>query len=339
MAREVVVNGRFLRRRMTGVERYGIEILRHIGGRLRVEQPHETMAGALGHAWEQFILPAKVGPGSVLWSPANSGPLTVRNQVLTIHDLSPLEHPEWFRPAFAAWYRLSLPILARRVQRILTPSEYVRQKVMAHFNLKQARVVAIPEGVDLLAFRPQAGLPAGAYNLPRRYILFVGSIEPRKNLGGLLRAWDEVRDEFADLSLVIAGGTGRVFRRVALPHSAARVRFLGHVPEAHLPGLYAGAVLFVLPSLEEGFGLGVLEAMACGSPVLTSDGGALPEVVGDAGLIFNLASPSALAQALRQYLNDDGLRSSLRDKGLRRAASFPWERTAENIWKILQDEC
>jgi len=338
MAREVVVNGRFLKRRMTGVERYGIEIMRHIGGRLHVEQPRQTMPGVLGHAWEQLILPAKVRSGSVLWSPANTGPLSVRNQVLTIHDLGPLEHPEWFRPAFTAWYRLSLPILARRVERILTPSQHVRQKVLARFNLEAARVVAIPEGVDLLAFQPQASLPAGAYNLPRRYILFVGSIEPRKNLGGLLRAWDEVKDEFANLSLLIAGETGRVFRRVALPHSVARVRFLGRVPEAHLPGLYAGAMLFVLPSLEEGFGLGVLEAMACGTPVLASDGGALPEVVGDAGLIFSLSSPSALAEALRQCLNDEPLRSSLREMGLRRAAGYSWECTAENTWKILQDE-
>jgi glycosyltransferase involved in cell wall biosynthesis len=199
-------------------------------------------------------------------------------------------------------------------------------------------VVAIPEGVDRLAFHPQAGVPAGAHNLPRHYILFVGSLEPRKNLGGLLQAWEAIRGEFAGFWLVIAGGAGLVFRNVSLPPPADRIRILGYVPEAHLPGLYAGAALFVLPSLEEGFGLGVLEAMACGTPVLASDGGALPEVVGEAGLIFNLSRPSGLAEALRLCLEDKALRSSLREMGLRHAAQYSWERTAEATWKILQDE-
>src|SRR3972149_7401250 len=101
-----VVNGRFLSHQVTGVQRYGQELLGWMGDRLRMVHPKNAMIGIRGHAWEQFILPRMIRPGEILWSPANTGPLAVVNQVLTIHDLSPLEHPEWFKPAFSLWYRL-----------------------------------------------------------------------------------------------------------------------------------------------------------------------------------------------------------------------------------------
>ena len=124
MTREIVVNGRFLSRRITGVERHGREILSQIGDRCRLEKTRRN--GIAGHLWEQFILPARVTSDSILWSPANTGPLMISNQALTIHDLSALEHPEWFQKRFAAWYRLFLPLLAKRVRVIFTPSEYVK---------------------------------------------------------------------------------------------------------------------------------------------------------------------------------------------------------------------
>lgn len=327
---QVVVNGRFLSRRITGVERYGREILRFIGGRCRVETTRTN--GVLGHAWEQFILPRKLTPGSILWSPANTGPLMIRDQALTIQDLCPLEHPEWFRASFAAWYRLFLPILAKRVKIIFVPSEYVRRKAIARFGRED--VLAIPSGVNSETFHPSAR--QSTYNLPERYILFVGSLEPRKNLSGLLNAWNEIKSEFPDVTLVIAGAVGRVFRRVELPHAQAQVRFLGHV-ERELPGLYANAELFVLPSFDEGFGLPVVEAMACGTPVIVSDHGALPEVVSEAGLIVDLSKPDNLSAALRRCLSDQDLRLSLKEKGLERAKDFSWQRTAESIWKSLNE--
>ena len=117
----VVINGRFLARRVTGVERYGREILRCMSSieGYQVESTHRQ--GWMGHAWEQLILPTRLHPHSVLWSPANTGPLLVHNQALTIHDLSPLEHPEWFRKSFSTWYRLFLPILAQRALKLFAP--------------------------------------------------------------------------------------------------------------------------------------------------------------------------------------------------------------------------
>jgi glycosyltransferase involved in cell wall biosynthesis len=330
MTRDIVVNGRFLSRRVTGVERYGQEIVRFIGNRSRVETTRAN--GVTGHAWEQFILPAKLESGSILWSPANTGPMMVRGQALTIHDLSPLEHPEWFRKSFALWYRLFLPILAKRVRIIFTPSEYVRRKVMKRFEVES--VIVTPNGVDTSVFHPHARQTT--YDFPEKYILFVGSIQPRKNLSGLMKAWLEVKNEHMDIWLVVAGEAGHVFRNVKF-FGGEHIRFLNYVAEEDLPGLYANAELLVLPSFDEGFGLPALEAMASGTSVIVSDGGALPEIVGDAGRVFELLKPDGLSIAIRECLGNNDLRLSLRDKGMARAQTFSWQKTAELIWKTLNE--
>ncbi len=331
MAHNVVVNGRFLARRITGVERYGREILHHIGRECRLESTHTQ--GWKGHLWEQFILPARLGRGSVLWSPANTGPLRIREQALTIHDLSPLEHPEWFRTGFAAWYRLFLPILAQRVRRVFTPSEYVKQKVIRRFGIRNVTVT--PNGVDRSIFRPGARL--NGFDVPDWYVLFVGTLQPRKNLDLLLKAWIEIKDDHREAWLIIVGAERDIFSTINVAPDTERVRFLGYLKDETLAGLYARATLFVLPSQEEGFGLPVLEAMACGTPVIVSDGGALPEVVGEAGMTFHLSDPGTLTTALREGLGDPGLRAELREKGLTRAGEFSWQRAAETVWKGLHD--
>ena len=333
LSREIVINGRFLARRVTGVERYGREILSCIDEEYRVERPTGTASGFQGHAWEQFVLPRKLNSRSILWSPANTGPLLVSNQALTIHDLSPLEHPEWFRGAFATWYRLFLPILAKRVRMIFTPSEYVKQRVISRFEIKNVTIT--PNAVDHCRFTPES--KQNKYRLPTRYVLFVGSIEPRKNITALLEAWNKIKDDFKETWLIIVGSSGPVFKPVNFSRAGERVRFLNYVEDENLPGIYAGAILFVLPSFDEGFGLSVLEAMSCGTPAIVSDGGALHEVVGDAGLIFGLSNPDNLTSAMKQCLSDEKIRQSMKEKGLERAKRYSWQSTADLIWKTLNE--
>ena len=330
-AGEVVINGRFLARRVSGVERHGREILRCMADQPLVESTLQQ--GWRGHAWEQFILPTRLKQGSVLWSPANTGPIMVRRQALTIHDLTPLEHPEWFQASFARWYRLFLPILARRVQRVFTPSEYVRQKVIRRFGITEVYVT--PNGVDHSLFHPDA--KQTRFDLPRKYILFVGTLEPRKNLIHLLQAWDEIRVDFSEVWLIIVGVSGNVFKPIQLSREMEQVRFLGYVDDETLAGLYANASLFVLPSQDEGFGLPALEAMASGTPVMVSDGGALPELVGDAGMVFCVSNPNDLKNMLGESLSNTQRRAVCREKGLERAKDFSWLKTAEIVWKNLRD--
>ena len=338
MTRDIVINGRFLSRRVTGVERYGQEIIRLFSGNYRVEKPALSIVemtranGLAGHAWEQFVLPVKLKSNSILWSPANIGPIMIHNQALTIHDLSPLEHPEWFKKSFAVWYRLFLPLLIKRVQVVFTPSEYIKQKVLKQLGVKN--VIVTPNGVDTSIFHLEARQKN--YAFPEKYILFVGSLQPRKNLAGLMQAWHVIKDDFKDTWLVIAGAAGHVFQAVKFLGDE-RIRFMNYVSEADLPGLYAQAELLVLPSFDEGFGLPVIEAMACGTPVIVSDSGALPEVVGDAGLVFELSKPDGLAGAIRECLNNNNLRLSLKEKGLARVKIFAWQTTAELIWNTLNE--
>ena len=329
MDREIVVNGRFLSRRITGVERYGREILSILRNACRVEETRFN--GITGHVWEQFILPVKLNRNSTLWSPANTGPLFVRNQALTIHDLSPLEHPEWFKKGFAGWYRIFLPILAKQVSTIFTPSNYVKQIIMKRLGV--GNVIVTPNGVDLSIFHPfQNHKPS---DLPDKYVLFVGSIQPRKNLAALIQAWQEVKWYYRDTWLVIAGSAGDIFRNTKLPVDD-RVRFFGYVPEKFLPALYANAQLFILPSFDEGFGLPIIEAMACGTPVLASNGGALPETVGDAGVIFDLTNPGDLAESMKNILGSENLRSTMREKGLKRVHKFSWHATSDLLLAKLK---
>jgi len=330
MKRDIFINGRFLSRPITGVERYGHEIIRLFKDNYRVEKTR--MNGLAGHAWEQLILPTRIKPESILWSPANTGPLWIHNQAVTIHDLSPLEHPEWFKTGFASWYQLFLPILIKRIRVIFAPSNYVKQKVMKRFGIRN--VLITTNGVDTSRFHPKA--KQSTYNLPNKFILFVGSQQPRKNLQALLEAWREIKNDFPDLWLVIAGDTGAIFASTHLPKTE-RMMSLGYVSEDDLAGVYAKATLFILPSFDEGFGLPALEAMACGVPVIVSDGGALPETVGDAGMIFRIDEKNELANILRECLENNELRLSLASKGLERVKLFPWQKSAGLIWKTLNE--
>ncbi len=330
---QVAVNGRCLYNPTTGVQRYTREILRRLEPDLRLIQPQHRLNGATGHAWEQLTLPRLLHKGELLWSPANTGPIRVKNQVLTLHDLSPLEHPEWFKPLFGLWYRLFLPVLVRQVRYLVVPSQYTRRQCISRFALLAQQIAVVPGGVDLRYFKP-ASTPAGRW--PSRYVLFLGSLQPRKNLASLTQAWRQVAGRFRDCWLLIAGAPSPIFRGGALPEELERLHLLGHVSESDLPALYSGAQAFVLPSIDEGFGLPILEAMACGTPVIVASTGALPEVAGDAALFFNPNQPQELACQLERLLQDENLRGHLAVQGLSRAGDYPWEYSAHRLQEIFQ---
>jgi glycosyltransferase involved in cell wall biosynthesis len=327
------VNGRFLCRQITGVERYGHEILRCMEVKPRVIQSNRWVRGAAGYAWEQVILPLNVRHDEILWSPANLGPLVVKNQVLTLHDLSPLENPGWFAPSFALWYRLLIPQLVQRVRQITVPSAYVQAKTVHMFHLRSDQVTVIQGGVDTERFHPGISPPEG---LPNQYVLFVGSLQPRKNLGLLLQAWRDINQRFPEVWLLAAGETNDVFRKEHLPADLDRFRWLGYIGEHELPGLYAGAQALVLPSLDEGYGLPILEAMACGTTTIIARAGAMPEVAGDAALFFAPDRVDELADLIAICLCDNDLRCSMTEKGLAHARRFPWGRSARKLWEVMQ---
>ena len=337
----IVVNTKVLASHTTGVQRYLLELLARMPG-LQQVAPATALAGIRGHAWEQLRLPASC-KGKLLWSPSNTGPLAVRNQVVTIHDVVPLDHPEWLNRRFAAWYRFVIPRLARRVRHVIVDSDFTRQRLIAHSGISADRISVIHCGVDarfspqtpvaIAAARAALQLPAG------RYVLSVGSLEPRKNLGRLLSAWQRLLPELPpDIWLVLAGAKGKslVFANVPeLTCLPARVHLTGHVPDDRLPALYAGAEAFVYPSVYEGFGLPPIEAMACGTPVIVGNHASLPEVVGDAGMMVDPYDVEAIAAALMRLLTHADARNVLGARGRERAARFSWQATAEQTLAVL----
>jgi glycosyltransferase involved in cell wall biosynthesis len=263
--------------------------------------------------------------------------------VTTVHDLVPLRLPALV-PARHRWaVRCLLGGALRRARRIIAVSEATRAELLARYRLTPARVVVVPEAAGPEFAPPAAGVVAATrarYGLARPYVLFVGFLEPKKNLGALLEAVARLRRRGAwgSTELVVVGAPGwgpRPAARVRALGLEGAVRCVGPAPEADLPALYAGALAFAFPSLWEGFGLPVLEAMAAGTPVLAADRGALPEVTAGAALLVEPA-PDPLAAGLERLLADAGLRERLRAAGLARAAQFSWERTARETLAVYR---
>ena len=339
MVAAIAVNGRFLNRRITGVERYAREVSARLVDQVHFLSTKGNLPGPAGHLWEQLILPRML-QGEVLWSPANTGPLAVSRQVLTLHDLSFIDHPEWFDRYFAAWYTYLIPRLAQRAALILTVSSFSKIRIMEAFRISPERVRVVPAGVDMDRFRPARAADVkavqGKFNLHHPYLLAVGSLGMRKNLQRLLHAWGIVRGSFPDLDLVIVGTSGPAFRPVDLRDAPVGLHLLGWVDDAELAALYSGSAAYVLSSLYEGFGLPALEAMACGTPVVVSGVTALPEVVGGAGLLVDPWNSESIGQAICQVLEDNELRRGLIRRGFERARELSWDLTASGVWASIQ---
>ena len=329
----VFVNGRFQYRPITGVERFAGEISKRLFDPGQVIGPGKSLPGIAGHCWEQVTLPQRLPRQSLLWSPANTGPIRVRNQAITIHDLAPLDYPEWYRPAFRLWYRLILPRLAQNSRFVITVSQFSKDRIVERLSIAPDRIAVVPGGVDRTIFYPRDQNRIEAIRrrlgLASDYLLSVGTIQPRKNLVSLIRAWELVRKDYPDISLVIAGETqNRVFQEPEFEKSSERVCWAGYLSDPDLAALYSGARALILPSFYEGFGLCLLEAMACGAPVLTSTAGALPEIVQSAGLYFSPYSWEEMAESILILFGDPALGEELVRKGQRRVQSYSWEMSA-----------
>jgi glycosyltransferase involved in cell wall biosynthesis len=266
-------------------------------------------------------------------------------RVVTVQDLTCLQFPQFHPWSRRVLFRLSVRRAARLADAIIVPSIATSRDLAARFPSAEGKIHVVPlaPGDGFVPLRPEESLPVlDRYGLSYRdYLLFVGNLEPRKNLGALVEAYTCMRTT-AGLSppLVIAGGEGwknrAIHRAAAASPFAADIRFLGHVPEADLPALMSGALAFVYPSLYEGFGLPPLEAMACGTPVITSNRSSLPEVVGDAALLVDPEDRRQLAEAMTRVATEEALRDDLRGRGLKQAQRYSWDETARRTVEVYE---
>jgi glycosyltransferase involved in cell wall biosynthesis len=266
--------------------------------------------------------------------------------VVTIHDMSFLTHPQFHEQGNIEFCTRECHRAARRAAKIIAPSEATKRDVMRYLHVEEDRIQVVYEAAGE-EFSPVQDREAirdvlAAHAIHHNYILFVGTVEPRKNLKRLLEAFLHVvrsRPDRGEL-LVVAGGRGwrntDIYGFVEESGLTNRVRFLGYVSDFDLRVLYSAATMFAYPSLYEGFGLPVIEAMACGCPVVTSRVSSLPEVAGDAGLLVEPADVGSIAGAVEAVLADRELRHKLRAAGLDRAAQFSWDKAAMQTIRVYE---
>ncbi len=313
-----------------------------------------TPPGAVGEHSCPSHLPTRSAPMRILWeqvleapiarrrridvvhNPVNVKPLFLaRPNVVTLHDLAFLKFPETFPRSKALYLRSAVGKSVRDADRVITPSESTREDAVVHLGARRERVVVIPMGVDE-RFRPATD---AVRPLPEPFILSVGTLEPRKNLPLLLRAFAQLREGGYPHRLVLIGAKGWMYQEVF-----GLIQRLALTEPVSMPGYVADLVpwynyadLFVYPSVYEGFGLPPLEAMACGTPVVTSSAGSLREVVDDAGVLVSGNDENELAAAMRRVLDDPTLAAALRARGEERARSFSWEATARATLAVYEE--
>ena len=351
-----------LDRQAGGIARYSKELiaaLQQVGVNVTILQAGKlTFNGRAISIRRSKLLPALLTIGQIeiariayqqklglVHDPTGCAPLylTRARRVVTIHDVIPYIYPETSSRLDRMIYRFWLPLVMSRLDSIITVSEQSKSDLVRYLPVKRENITVIPEAASPM-FQPisQAQIEKVmlSHGIRFPYILYVGSIEARKNLKTLLEAYAQVRCWSQKWKLVIVGAHkwkySAVFATLERLQLTSDVHFTGYVAEEDLPALYNGASLFVFPSLYEGFGLPVLEAMACGTPVITSNCSSLPEVAGEAAILVDPNDVNAIAMAIRQVLEESALADNMKVKGLARAQQFSWENTAKKTVSVYE---
>jgi glycosyltransferase involved in cell wall biosynthesis len=361
-------DGRDLLRKRTGVVNNAVYLARYMADRKRAHGPGETESqraefivyvdrhveerppagvplrtiAAPGRLWKHLALPLALARDGVDLFHSPTGTLPVMapcRQVVTIHDLFAVIEPQWFAPRVGRRLRVTQRRAAHVADMVIAVSERTKADLVERYRARAERIRVIYNGVDHSRLGPRdvdAEAVAKRYGVPYPFILCVGSLMPWRNAPRLLQATARLASA-RRLGLLFVGrdiwGTDPT-ASLAAEHGWSWARVAGYVPDEELPALYAAASVFAYPSLYEGFGIPPLEAMACGTPVVASTAGALPEVLGDAALLVDACDEKALASALEAALSDDG---TLRKRGIERAARFRWEDAAAQTWRVYEE--
>lgn len=315
----------------------GAEGVSRLPDGVKAEESVPDHSGPRAHIWEQVTLPRVLADKKydVFHTPAGNPPMLSGTPLITtIHDISPITHPEWFTNSYASLYRILTPLTVRISDQIITVSKFARDEIVNTYPTAEDKITVIYNGVE--PRDPADAEPVNSLK-PGQFLLFVGSVNPRKNLSGLLHAYRRYRNKTANpYPLVLVGPDNGVFASTDLP-TVDGVRRLGFMSERQLTWLYDTAAVFLFPSLYEGFGLPILEAMSVGTPVVTSDRGAMAEIAGNAAHLVDPTNPAAIADGIRDVLNDSEYRHILGRRGRYRASKFTWSHTARQTAELYRN--
>lgn len=300
---------------------------------------------------QQWVVPKLIDrvSGSLYHSTYYLMPYMVRIPVVfTCYDLIPVVYPKYFKPLQRFIYKIAHLAASKVSSHVIAISESTKSDLMRCFSIEEQKISVIPLAADR-RFSQQTEKSIvdirSVYNLPVRYCLYVGTNKPHKNLLGLIRAWRFLHENKAldDYSLVIAGHWDTRYPEakefVSKYNLGKVVKFIGDVEDHHLPSLYSGAALYIHPSLYEGFGLPIIEAMACGTAVACSNISSLPEVAGNAATFFDPTDPMDIASILGDVIADKSKIDSLREKSIHQSARFSWHQTALRTIEVYQKAC
>lgn len=333
----IYINGRFLSQSITGVQRFAKELtvellnksddykLLALPGTKLVPPFNQDNTIIIGPAnsqiWEQVYLPYFLNKQNnpLLINFTGLGPVFYENKILTIHDLSFWEHPEWFSKKYYWFYRIFTPISVRNSKKIITVSEYSKNRITKYLHQNETDIEVVYNAVnyDTIVVHDK-----------QKYILSVGSLDPRKNIERLINSFKKWNHP--DYELLIIGGRQNSFANLNLS-SDNKIKFLGYLSDDELHQYYLNAEIFIFPSLHEGFGIPPLEAMACGTPVIASNTTSIPEACGDAAYYIDPNSEESMVAALDVLANNENLRSELIRKGFRNIKRFSWAESAIKI--------
>jgi glycosyltransferase involved in cell wall biosynthesis len=307
---------------------------RHVLGSLKYQPVELTSSPAAPlDTWRLSRALRQLKRTDLFFSPGYNTPVFCASPfVFTIHDLTHIHCPESRRPTVELYYSSVMKRACRRAARIITVSEFTRKQIIEWSEVAAEKVVNVGNGIES-TYNPQGD----SYALGFPYLLTVSNRKPHKNEFRIVEAFAKA-DLDPQMHLVFTGETTeKLSRWIETQEVCSRVDFIGSVPEERLPSLYRGAQALIFPSLYEGFGLPIIEAMACGTPVVTSNVTAMPETAGFAALFVNPRSIEEISNAMERITRDLSLRNQMRDRGIARAGKFSWEDTCDRVVQLLRE--
>ncbi|BEL93733.1 glycosyl transferase family 1 [Serratia marcescens] len=345
----IYVNARFLTQEMTGVQRFAEEIslsLRSIRDDVVFVSPpgilREDVAKKLGveiighragHAWEQVDLPRylKKKGSPLLINLCSTAPIFYTNKVVTHHDVIYKRYPQSYSKSFRVFYNTLVPLMLKSSKKLITVSEFSKKEISEAFNYNANNIVVVSNAVN------SSFTPSRDHGSKERYLLLVSSKNYHKNFHGAIAAFSQLAG-YGNLSLKIIGAANGSFSEMNLTNEHVdNIEFMGRVDDAALIKLYQGALGFVFPSYYEGFGIPPLEAQACGCPVISSNKASMPEVLLDSALYFDPYNIDDIALHMKELIDDENLRSELREKGYLNVKRFSWYSSASKVNEIINE--